>query len=63
MDEKVYDGPVLISYDDRNSIHGKAIWAQEQGYRGLFFWAIHQDRMPDDRHWLIDAANKAWPKE
>jgi chitinase len=63
IDEKVYDGPVLISYEDRNSIHGKAIWAQEQGYRGMFFWAIHQDRMPDGSHWLLGAANKAWPAE
>ncbi|WP_231933111.1 glycoside hydrolase family 18 protein [Botrimarina mediterranea] len=63
VDENVYDGPVLISYDDRNSVHGKAVWANEQGYRGMYFWAIHQDRMPDGRHWLIDAANNAWPKE
>lgn len=56
-------GPVVIGYDDRNSIHMKTTWAREQGYRGVFFWAIHQDRMPDNRHWLLDAANKAWPAE
>lgn len=55
--------PEVISFDDRNSIHMKASWAREQGYRGMFFWAIHQDRMPDERHWLINAANKAWPAD
>lgn len=58
-----YDGPLVISYDDRNSVHMKATWAREQGYRGMSFWAIHQDRMPDGRHWLIDAAARAWPVE
>lgn len=61
VDPSKYDGPVLIGYDDRNSAHMKATWAREQGYRGVSFWAIHQDRMADGRHWLIDAANKAWP--
>ena len=53
--------PLLIAYDDRNSVHGKATWAREQDYRGVSFWALHQDRMPDGKHWLLDAANKAWP--
>ncbi|MEN0109825.1 MAG: glycoside hydrolase family 18 protein [Planctomycetota bacterium] len=54
---------VIVSYDDRNSIHLKATWAREQGCRGMAFWAVHQDRMPDGRHWLIDAAYRAWPAE
>lgn len=58
-----YDGPLVITYDDRNSMFMKATWAREQGYRGMAFWAVHQDRMPDQQHWLIDAANKAWPAE
>ncbi|MEQ8847082.1 glycoside hydrolase family 18 protein [Botrimarina sp.] len=62
-DEQADDGPELITYEDRNSIHLKATWAREQGYRGMSFWAVHQDRMPDGRHWLINAANKAWPAE
>ncbi|QDT70692.1 Chitinase B precursor [Planctomycetes bacterium MalM25] len=57
------DRPELISFDDRNSMHMKANWTREQGYRGMFFWAIHQDRMSDERHWLLDAANKAWPAD
>ena len=56
------DTKLLIAYDDRNSIYRKTLWAKEQGYRGVFFWALHQDRMPDGRHWLVEAAYKAWPK-
>ncbi len=63
IDDQADDGPVLIGYDDRNSVHMKTTWSREQGYRGMFFWAIHQDQMPDRRHWLLDAANKAWPAE
>lgn len=62
-EEDAEAGPLVIGYDDRNSTHLKTVWAREQGYRGLFFWAIHQDRMSDNRHWLLDAANKAWPAE
>lgn len=54
--------PLLVCYDDRNSIDAKAKWAQQQQFRGLYFWAIHQDRMPDGTHWLINAANQAWPR-
>lgn len=57
------EGSIVIGYDDRNSTHLKAKWTREQGYRGLFFWAIHQDRMSDNRHWLLESANKAWPAE
>lgn len=56
------EGDRLICYDDRNSIHKKAQWANEQGCRGLYFWAIHQDRMPDNTHWLLRAAGRAWPE-
>ncbi|TWT46780.1 Chitinase A1 precursor [Botrimarina hoheduenensis] len=52
--------PLVISYDDLNSVDAKAKWAREQAYGGLSFWAIHQDRMPDGRHWLLEAANRAW---
>lgn len=53
--------PLLVCFDDRNSIHAKADWARKREYRGLYFWAIHQDRMPDGTHWLLTAAEKAWP--
>lgn len=54
--------PAIITYDDRNSVDAKARWAREQGYRGLFFWAVHQDRMPNGKHWLLEAAGTAWPE-
>ena len=57
------DGPVLIAYDDLESVRQKAAWARREGYRGMFFWAVHQDRMPDGRHWLLEAAGKAWPAD
>jgi chitinase len=60
LSEPKQKGPV-VAYDDRNSIHKKAVWAKEQQYRGMYYWALHQDRMPDGKHWLIDAANSAWP--
>ena len=53
--------PLLITYDDRNSVDLKAKWARKQGYRGMFFWAVHQDRMSDGTHWLLRAADRAWP--
>lgn len=52
----------IISYDDRNSIDAKATWARGQGYRGMYFWFLHQDRMPDGRNWLVDSATRAWPE-
>jgi chitinase len=56
------DKPLLVAYDDRNSIYKKSAWARGEGYRGVFFWTIHQDRMDNGEHWLIEAAYKAWPK-
>ena len=63
LDDESVDVPMIVTYDDRNSVDAKARWAREQGYRGLFFWAVHQDRMPDGEHWLLEAAGKAWPAE
>lgn len=53
--------PGLIGYDHPKSVQRKTAWARARGYRGVFFWALHQDRMPDGRHWLVDAAHRAWP--
>lgn len=53
---------LLVAYDDRNSIYRKTVWARSQKFRGVFFWALHQDRMPDGKSWLVEAAYKAWPK-
>lgn len=53
--------PLLIAYDDRNSVDKKAKWARDNGYRGLYYWALHHDRMSDGTHWLLRAATNAWP--
>lgn len=53
---------LIVAYDDRNSVHLKATWAREQGYRGMHFWALNQDKAPDGRPWLVDAATRAWPE-
>lgn len=53
---------LIVAYDDRNSVHLKATWARRQGYRGMHFWALNQDKAPDGRPWLVDAATRAWPE-
>lgn len=57
------DVNLLVAYDDRNSIYRKTVWARGQQFRGVFFWALHQDRMPDGKSWLVEASYKAWPTE
>ena len=32
----------------------------EQGFRGVFFWQVAADRLPDGCHPLQEAARKAW---
>ena len=54
------DGSAFIGYDDARSVAEKARWARENGYRGVFFWAINQDRMADGTHPLQEAAHQAW---
>ncbi|MCO6045843.1 glycoside hydrolase family 18 protein [Aeoliella sp. ICT_H6.2] len=56
------DTSLLIAYDDRNSIYRKTVWARGQQFRGVFFWALHQDRMSDGKNWLVEASYRAWPK-
>ncbi len=52
----------VVAYDDRNSVFRKATWAREEKLGGMYFFAIHQDRMPDQTNWLIGAAIRAWPR-
>lgn len=54
---------MIVAYDDRNSIYKKTLWTKQQGFRGVYFMAIHQDRMPDGKHWLVEASYKAWPEK
>lgn len=54
------DRSIVIGYDDAESVALKAEWAMEQGFRGVFFWQVRADRLPDGTHPLQEAAHRAW---
>jgi chitinase len=49
----------VIGYDDAESVALKTDWAMKKGFRGVFFWQIHGDRMPDGTHPLQEASRKS----
>ena len=53
----------VIGYDDEESVVLKTHWAMDKGLRGVFFWEINADRLPDHSHPLQAAARKEWEKE
>jgi chitinase len=57
------DRSVVIGYDDAESVAIKTDWALKKGLRGVFFWQIAADRMPDNTHPLQDAARKRWDED
>jgi len=54
------DGSAVVGYDDAESIRLKAEWATSKGFRGVFFWQVAGDRLPDGGNPLQAAARKAW---
>ncbi len=54
------DGSMVVGYDDAESLRLKTEWAMSRGLRGVFFWQIAQDRMPDGGNPLQEAAHQAW---
>ena len=52
------DGSEIICYDDSKSIAMKAQWAVQKGFRGIFFWQIAADRMPDGSNPLQQTARE-----
>jgi chitinase len=54
------DRKAVIGYDDAESVALKTEWAMKQGFRGVFFWQVAADRLPDGSHPLQQAARKAW---
>jgi chitinase len=50
------DKSEILGYDDAESIALKTQWANEQGLRGVFFWQIDADRLPDGSNPLQQAA-------
>ncbi|HKD36239.1 MAG TPA: glycoside hydrolase family 18 protein [Pirellulales bacterium] len=54
------DGSAVIAYDDIESLSVKTEWAMKQSFRGVFFWQISDDQMPDGHFSLQEAAHKKW---
>lgn len=54
------DRSIVIGYDDAESITLKTRWAMDHGVRGVFFWQITADRLPDGSHPLQEASRAAW---
>jgi len=52
------DGSEIICYDDSESIAIKTKWAADEGLRGVFFWQIAADRMPDGSNPLQETARE-----
>jgi len=50
----------LVAFDDPESARAKGKWARENGYRGIFFWALGQDSLPDGRQPVLEAAVEGW---
>ena len=50
------DHKAVIGYDDAESVAFKTEWAMKQGFRGVFFWQIAADLMPDDTNPLQEAS-------
>jgi chitinase len=54
--------PAVIGYDDAESVAIKTEWAMKQGFRGVFFWQIHGDRLPDGTNPLQEVSHREWKK-
>ena len=54
------DRSIVMGYDDAESVAIKTEWAMEHGFRGVFFWQVAADRLPDGSHPLQEAAREAW---
>ena len=54
------DHSAVIGYDDAESVALKTNWAMQHDLRGVFFWQILADQMPDGTHPLQEASRKAW---
>lgn len=52
----------VIGYDDARSVAIKTEWAMKRGFRGVFFWQVHADRLPDGTNPLQEASHREWEK-
>jgi chitinase len=55
-------GTAVIGYDDPESVAIKSEWAMKRGFRGVFFWQVHGDRLPDGTNPLQEASRREWEK-
>ncbi len=53
------DQSAVIGYDDEESVALKARWAREKNLRGVFFWEVAGDRLPDGSFPLQKSARGA----
>jgi chitinase len=54
------DHSAVIGYDDAESVAIKTEWAMKKGLRGVFFWQVAADRLPDGTNPLQESARKKW---
>ena len=52
------DRTVVVGYDDVDSVTIKTSWAMKMGFRGVFFWQVASDRLPDGTNPLQEAARE-----
>lgn len=52
------DGSAVIGYDDAESIALKTQWVRKNGFRGVFFWQVGGDLLPDGKNPLQEAARQ-----
>ena len=52
------DGSAVIGYEDAESVSLRTEWAMKQGFRGVFFWQIGGDLMPDGSNPVQEASRK-----
>ncbi len=50
------DKSAVIGHDDAESVALKTRWALEKGLRGVFFWQVNGDRLPDGSNLLQDVS-------
>ncbi len=54
------DQSAVIGFDDAESVKLKTEWATQKGLRGVFFWQVAADRLPDGTHPLQEASHQVW---
>jgi chitinase len=54
------DASQVVGYDDAESAALKVDWAMKQNFRGVFFWQIAGDRLPDGSNPVQQAAHQSW---